>query len=225
MEIKPIGIIENGFTSKFGIPRQSGLCDAVSFVIINKEYSIKEAFRGIESFSHLWLIWEFSEFSSNEWTPTVRPPRLGGNKRVGVFSTRSPNRPNSLGLSSVRLLDVSEGREGRVILKVSGADIMNGTPIYDIKPYIAYTDSHPDALCGFADDFANYKINVVFSKDFENPLSKDENEEIILILSNDPKPSYQNDSSRIYGMTYFDYEIRFKYTENSIVIIDVFKIN
>ncbi len=224
MEIKPIGYIKNGFKTKFGIPRQSGLCDVESNIIIEKEYSIKEAFRGIEKYSHLWLLWEFSDFSKSEWTPTVRPPRLGGNKRVGVFATRSPHRPNSIGLSSVKLISVSENSDRKIILTVSGADLMDGTPIFDIKPYISYTDSHAEAICGFADDFSEYKIDVIFPDYLKDRLSEKSINEIISILSNDPKPSYQKDFERVYGMIFSGYEIKFIYTEKGISIIDIFEI-
>ena len=221
MEIKPIGIIKNGFTSKFGVPRQSGLCNVESLIVIDKDYSVKEAFRGIEEYSHLWLIWEFSQFNSSGWSPTVRPPRLGGNKRVGVFATRSPNRPNSLGLSSVRLISVETNSENRIVLRISGADLVDGTPIYDIKPYIAYTDSHTDAVCGFADDFENYSVGVDFPSELRKGLSERTVEEIISILANDPKPSYQKDMERVYGMTFSGHEIKFKYCENGIRIISI----
>ncbi|MBE6649482.1 MAG: tRNA (N6-threonylcarbamoyladenosine(37)-N6)-methyltransferase TrmO [Ruminococcaceae bacterium] len=223
MEIRPIGRIENGFKSKFGIPRQSGLCDVVSYILFEKEYNIKEAFRGIEKYSHLWIIWDFSEFSKDEWTPTVRPPRLGGNKRVGVFATRSPHRPNSLGLSSVRLLEIIEDREKGTVLVVSGADLMNGTPIYDVKPYISFTDSHPDAVCGFADDFVSYSVDVFVSDEIMKNIPKKTMEDIISILSNDPKPSYQKDFERVYGMTYAEYEIKFRYGEKGINVLEIEK--
>ncbi len=223
MEIRPIGRIENGFKSKFGIPRQSGLCYVVSYILFEKEYNIKEAFRGIEKYSHLWIIWEFSEFSKDEWTPTVRPPRLGGNKRVGVFATRSPHRPNSLGLSSVRLLEIVEDREKGTVLVVSGADLMDGTPIYDIKPYISFTDSHPDAVCGFADDFVSYSVDVFVSDEIMKNIPEKTMEDIISILSNDPKPSYQKDFERVYGMTYAEYEIKFRYGEKGINVLEIEK--
>lgn len=223
MEIKPIGKIQNNFNSKFGIPRQSGLCDVESLIVIEKEFSVKDAFRGIEEYSHLWLIWEFSEFNSEGWSPTVRPPRLGGNKRVGVFATRSPNRPNSLGLSSVKLSSVFQNKEGQIVLKVIGADLMNGTSIFDIKPYVSYSDSHADAVCGFADGFAEYKISVSFSDVAKNLLSEKEISEISSVLSNDPKPSYQHDSDREYGMSYGDFEIKFKYFDGGISVFDIQK--
>lgn len=222
MEIKPIGYIKNGFKTKFGVPRQSGLCDVESFIIIEKEYSVKEAFRGLEDYSHLWLLWEFSDFSKESWTPTVRPPRLGGNKRVGVFATRSPHRPNSIGLSSVKLISISENYENRIVLTVSGADLMDGTPIFDIKPYVSYTDSHNDAICGFADDFSEYKIDVFFPDYLKEGLSEKVINDIISILSNDPKPSYQKDFNRVYGMSFSGYEIKFVYSEKGVSIVDIF---
>lgn len=224
MEIKPIGIIKSPFDSKFGIPRQSGLCDIESLIVIEKEYSVKEAFRGIDEYSHLWLIWEFSEFSSDAWSPTVRPPRLGGNKRVGVFATRSPNRPNSLGLSSVRLLSVEEDAENRIILRISGADLMNGTPIFDIKPYVSYSDCHTNSVCGFADDFAQYRVEVFLPEKLKSNIPENVSRDIISVLSNDPKPSYHKDFDRVYGMTFSGYEIKFQYTKKGIDVVDVSKL-
>ena len=221
MEIRPIARIKNGFHSKFGVPRQSGLCDVVSLIVFEKEYNVKEAFRGLKEYSHLWIIWEFSEFSDCEWTPTVRPPRLGGNKRVGVFATRSPHRPNSLGLSSVKLSEIIEDSEDGTVLVVTGADLMDGTPIYDIKPYVAYTDSHPDAVCGFADSFVEYKVNVFIPDDVKKTIPENALKEIITVLSNDPKPSYQKDFDRIYGMSFSEYEIKFMYEEKGITVIKI----
>jgi tRNA-Thr(GGU) m(6)t(6)A37 methyltransferase TsaA len=205
MEIKPIAYIRNGFKSKFGIPRQSGLCNIQSLIVFEKEYNIPEAFRGLEEFSHIWLIWGFSEFQNKTWTPTVRPPRLGGNKRVGVFSTRSPHRPNSLGLSSVKLLKIIKDEKQGIVLQIEGADLMDKTPIYDIKPYISYSDSHQQAICGFADDYANYNVDVTLPDDVISDASENVLNDIIAILSKDPKPSYQRDENRVYGMIYGDY--------------------
>ncbi len=220
MYIKPIGTIHNSFKTKFGIPRQSCICDIESTIVFEKEFNVSDAFRCIESFSHLWLIWGFTEFSQTPWKPTVRPPRLGGNKRVGVFSTRSPHRPNSLGLSSVKLIRVENDSKLGVVLTVSGADIMDGTPIYNIKPYISFTDSHPDAICGFADEFVNFFIPVQFSEEVCN-VPKSILSQIEAILSNDPKPSYQNDDKRIYGMSFDNYEIKFKYVNGIIVVVSI----
>ncbi len=225
MEIVPIAKIKNGFSSKFGIPRQSGLCEVISTIVFEKEFNVREAFRGIDKYSHLWLLWEFSKFSQTTWSPTVRPPRLGGNKRVGVFATRSPHRPNSIGLSSVRLLKVEETEKNGIVLYVSGADIMDGTPIYDIKPYISYTDSHPDALCGFADEFINHSINVKIDDGAFSNVPTDISNQILSLLSNDPKPSYQKSDKRIYGMVFHGYEVKFKYVNGEIVVLTVKKMD
>ena len=208
MELKVIAKIENGFTGKFGIPRQSGLCSAVSKIVFEPEFQSPEAIRGIEDFSHLWLIWDFSESHRDGFSPTVRPPRLGGNRRIGVFATRSPFRPNSLGLTCVKLLGVEHTARGDVLL-VSGADLMNGTPIYDIKPYIAYADSVPDAVSGFADDFSEYSLDVSIPDDLKDNIAADDLAPIIEILKNDPRPSYQDDPTREYSFEYADYSISF----------------
>ena len=220
--MKIIARIYNGFESKFGIPRQGSLCESVkSRIVFEKEYRSRDAIRGLDGFSHLWLIWEFSEFKEHKDVLTVRPPRLGGNKRVGVFATRSPLRPNPIGLTSVRLEEVIESSKEGPILIVSGADLMNGTPIYDIKPYIAYTDSHPDAKGGFIDEVEFKKLKVEKDSDITIPkeIEKDVNE----ILSSDPRPQYHNDSNRIYGLSYSGYKIRFKVNENTLTIISIEK--
>lgn len=208
MELKVIAKIENGFSGKFGIPRQSGLCSAVSKIVFEPEYRNPEALRGIEEFSHLWLIWDFSEAHRDGFSPTVRPPRLGGNKRVGVFATRSPFRPNSLGLTCVKLLGIERTSRGDVLL-VSGADMMNGTPIYDIKPYIAYADSVPDAKSGFADNFSGYELKVNIPEELKNVISPDDLAPLTEILKNDPRPSYQDDPEREYFFEYADYFVGF----------------
>jgi tRNA-Thr(GGU) m(6)t(6)A37 methyltransferase TsaA len=220
MYIKPIGTIHNSFKTKFGIPRQSCICDIESKIVFEKEFNVVEAFRCIEQFSHLWLIWGFTEFEQTNWKPTVRPPRLGGNKRVGVFSTRSPHRPNSLGLSSVKLIKVETDSKSGVVLTISGADIMDGTPIYDIKPYISFTDSHPDAVCGFADEFVNFSVPVHFSDEIIN-VPESVLSQIHSVLSNDPKPSYQKDEDRIYGMRFDNYEVKFKYVNEAIIVVSI----
>ncbi|MBO5041079.1 MAG: tRNA (N6-threonylcarbamoyladenosine(37)-N6)-methyltransferase TrmO [Clostridia bacterium] len=208
MELKTIARIKNDFPTKFGLPRQSGLSDFKSEIIFEKEYSVDEAFRGIDEFSHLIIIWGFSEAERDNWSPTVRPPRLGGNKRVGVFATRSPYRPNSIGLTVVKLISVNK-RDGRVVLTVSGADMMNGTPIYDIKPYLSFADAVPDAVSGFADGVKDHSLDVIIEDDLNNPLPSEPFEALIQILSQDPRPSYQNDPTRIYGFEYADCEVKF----------------
>lgn len=223
--MKIIARIKNDFKEKFGIPRQSGIADTlISKIIFEPEYRIPEALRGIEGFSHLWLIWQFSEAQRDDWSPTVRPPRLGGNKRVGVFATRSPFRPNPIGLSSVKLVGTELTDEGTVLV-VSGADLVDGTPIYDIKPYLAYTDSHPDAVCGFSDSVRNYKIKVVFPDNLINLLDQEKRDAIITILENDPRPSYQDDPTREYGMHFGNFEIRFSVSDEVLTVTGVDKHN
>lgn len=210
MQINIIARIENGFHSKFGIPRQSGLCSAVSKIVFEPEFRSPEAIRGIDGFSHLWLIWEFTHARSEKFRPTVRPPRLGGNTRVGVFATRSPFRPNPLGLSCVRLIGIERSTNRGEILLVSGADLENGTPIYDIKPYIPYADSYPDAIGGFADSFSNYSLEVVIPPEIQKNIREEDSVPIRQILKNDPRPSYQDDPDRIYCFEYKDYSIGFR---------------
>lgn len=208
--MKIIARIHTAFKEKFGIPRQSGITDGVAKIIFEPEYRRREAFTRIEGYSHLWLIWQFSEAVRDEWSPTVRPPRLGGNKRVGVFATRSPFRPNPIGLSSVRLLSVEYTKEHGPVLTVCGADILDGTPIYDIKPYLAYTDSHPDATGGFADGVMDYKIEVDFPQEMREKLDTGLYKELFTLLENDPRPSYKKTDEKEYGMRFSEYEIFFR---------------
>lgn len=207
--MKTIARIQTDFPTKFGIPRQSGLTELEAVIVFEPEYRRPEALRGIEAFSHLWLIWEFSEAKRDGWSPTVRPPRLGGNTRVGVFATRSPFRPNPIGLSSVRLLGVEKTSEGDV-LRVSGADLMDGTPILDIKPYLAFTDSHPDALGGFADERRGDHLEVVFPEQLLEAVPSEKRDSLISLLSEDPRPHYQNDPSREYGFGFAGLNILFR---------------
>ena len=208
--MKIIARIENDFKEKFGIPRQSGITDElISTIVFEPEYRVKEALRGIDGYSHLWLIWQFSEAVRDTWSPTVRPPRLGGNKRVGVFATRSPYRPNSIGLSSVRLIEVLDTPDRGCVLKVAGADLMNGTPIYDIKPYLTFTDSHPEASSGFADDVKDYSLSVNIPDDLLLKVASDKRDSLIKVLSGDPRPSYIADGDREYTFSYANYEISF----------------
>lgn len=216
--MKIIARIYNDFTDKFGIPRQSGIAaQLISKIVFEKEYRAPSAIRGIEEFSHLWLIWNFSQNERDGFSPTVRPPRLGGNKRVGVFATRSPFRPNPIGLSSVRLIKVEITKEGPV-LYVSGADLMNGTPIYDIKPYIPYSDCHADATGGFAEEKKNYSLKVNCPQELLNSFPKEKQEALLTILANDPRPSYQNDSNRLYGMSFAGYQIKFKVNGETLTV-------
>ena len=208
--MKIIARIHTPFKEKFGIPRQSGITDGVAKIIFEPEYRRREAFTGIEGYSHLWLIWQFSEAIRDEWSPTVRPPRLGGNKRVGVFATRSPFRPNPIGLSSVKLISVEYTKEYGPVLTVSGADILDGTPIYDIKPYLAYTDSHPDATGGFADPVREYALSVEIGEEQLAMVAEDKRDALVTLLAHDPRPSYQSDAEREYGMKFSDVEVFFK---------------
>lgn len=209
--MKIIAKIHTDFKEKFGIPRQSGITDELEAkIVFEPEYRVKEALRGIEDFSHLWLIWQFSEAVRETWSPTVRPPRLGGNRRMGVFATRAPYRPNPIGLSSVKLLRVEHNEKEGDVLIVSGADLLDGTPIYDIKPYLAYTDSHPEAIGGFADPVRDYSLKVIFCKELLSKIPVSKQNALIKILEHDPRPSYQDDSDREYGFKFSDYEIFFK---------------
>ena len=220
--MKIIAKIHNDFKEKFGIPRQSGLTGELkSRIVFEPEYRNPDALRGIDGYSHLWLIWQFSEAVRDDWSPTVRPPRLGGNKRVGVFATRSPYRPNPIGLSSVRLEAVEHTKDEGDVLIVSGADLLDGTPIYDIKPYIAYSDCHTDAVSGFADPVREYKLNVVFCKELLSKIQIDKQNSLIHILEQDPRPSYQNDPEREYGMRFASYEIFFKVDGDNLTVTGV----
>lgn len=221
MEVKMIAHIENDYKAKFGIPRQSGLAKRMtSRIVFEPEYRDKNAVRGMEEYSHLWLIWQFSENEKAGWSPTVRPPRLGGNKRMGVFATRSPFRPNPIGLSCVELSRIEIGEEGPV-LYVCGADLMDGTPILDIKPYIPYTDSYPEAESGFAGNVFDHHLEVEVSDKVFNPIPMEQREAVYEILSQDPRPGYQRDPDRIYGMEYGQWNIRFRVEENKLIIMSV----
>lgn len=222
--ISPIAYIRTDFAEKFGVPRQSGRIDSlVGEVVFLPEYSVVEAFRGIEEFSHLWLIFDFSLAHREGFSPTVRPPRLGGNTRVGVFASRSPFRPNSLGLSSVRLVGV-EKRDGRIVLRVSGADLVDNTPIYDVKPYIPYSDSHSDALGSYSDAHASYSLRVVFSEQLLDKLPENKRQALIDTLADDPRPSYQNDGERIYTMSFAGFDVSFKVEGDTLTVISLEKI-
>ena len=225
MEIKRIARIENGYLEKFGIPRQSGLAPSVlSKIIFEPEYRIREAFRDVEGYSHLWLIWEFSESVREEWSPTVRPPRLGGNRRTGVFATRSPFRPNPLGLSVVRLERVELDTPDGPVLYVSGADLMNGTPIYDIKPYIPYADSHPEAVGGFTDTTDKRKVTVKIPDEIAQTLPERILSAVTDILREDPRPAYQNNPDRIYKMIFDGYEFAFSVKDEILTVSEVIKL-
>ncbi len=219
MELKIIAKIYTDYTEKFGIPRQSGIADgSVGKIVFEKEYRRPEALRGIEGYSHLWLIWHFSKAEREEWSPTVRPPRLGGNRRMGVFATRSPYRPNPIALSSVKLLGIEHSEELGDILLVEGADILNGTPIYDIKPYLRYTDSHPDAIGGFADGVLDYKLEVSIPEALLSKIPEGKRKALITVLENDPRPGYKGDSEREYGMKYSDFEVFFNVCKKRLTV-------
>ncbi len=219
--VKIIATIENDFTEKFGIPRQSGLADSIiSRIVFEPEFRSDDALRGIEGFSHLWLIWQFSQAIREDWSPTVRPPRLGGNTRLGVFATRSPFRPNPLGLSSVRLLGTEKTEKGTVLL-VAGADLMNGTPIFDIKPYIPYCDCHEEASGGFTDTAGAFLLKVNFPEKLLTKLPPEKQAGLLEVLSHDLRPSYQNDPERVYGLSYGMWDIRFTVKENTLLVQEV----
>ena len=220
--IKPIAYIHNDFSEKFGIPRQSGLVNTVkSSIVFEKMYRNPDAFRGLEGFSHIWLIWGFSESVREGWSPTVRPPRLGGNKRAGVFATRSPFRPNSMGLSSVELERISMDKELGPVLHVLGADLMDGTPVFDIKPYLPYVDSHPDALDGFAGPVKKHRLHVKCPDYLMSLIPTDCRNALCELLSQDPRPSYQEDAGRIYGMKYAGLNIKFRVEKDTAIILQV----
>ena len=224
--MKIIARIHTDFKEKFGIPRQSGIANELEAkIVFEPEYRVREAIRGIEDFSHLWLIWQFSEAVREDWSPTVRPPRLGGNKRVGVFATRSPFRPNPIGLSSVELVRVERREYEGDVLIVRGADLLDGTPIYDIKPYLAYTDSHQNAVGGFADPVREYGLKVVFCKELLIKIPVSKQNALIKILEHDPRPSYQNDAQREYGFKFSNFEIFFKVEGDILTVtgVDVIK--
>ena len=222
VSIQVIARMHSDFATKFGIPRQSGLVDELrSTIVFEPEFRNPDALRGIEDFSHLWIIWQFSEAVRQGWSPTVRPPRLGGNTRMGVFATRSPFRPNNLGLSSVKLLGVEYTAEFGTVLHVGGADLMDGTPIFDIKPYIAYGDSHPDAKGGFTDTAGEFLLQVDFPPHLLEILPEDKREAAVGVLSHDPRPSYQRKPDRVYGLTFAGFDIRFKVTEDILSVIEV----
>lgn len=222
VQIRVIARMKSDFSTKFGIPRQSGLVDELhSTIIFEPEFRNPDALRGIEEFSHIWLIWQFSEAVRQEWSPTVRPPRLGGNTRMGVFATRSPFRPNNLGLSSVKLLGVEHTKEYGTVLHVAGADLMDGTPIFDIKPYIPYGDAHPDATGGFTDHAGDFLLEVNFPKDLLNKLPGEKQAAAVGVLSHDPRPSYQKQSERVYGLTFAGFDIRFQVEDKKLTVLDV----
>ena len=222
--IQVIARMHSDFATKFGIPRQSGLVEELkSTIVFEPEFRNPDTLRGIEDFSHLWIIWQFSEAVRTEWSPTVRPPRLGGNTRLGVFATRSPFRPNSLGLSSVKLLGVEKTEKYGTVLRVGGADLMDGTPIFDIKPYIPYGDCHPDATGGFTDTAGDFLLKMNFPEDLLKILPEEKREAALGVLSHDPRPSYQRKPGRVYGLTFAGFDIRFTVEDDTLTVTDVTK--
>ena len=219
---KIIARIYTDLPEKFGIPRQSGLAPSLmGKIVFEPEFRNAEALRGLDEFSHLWLIWQFSEAVRDEWSPTVRPPRLGGNKRMGVFATRSPFRPNAIGLSSVKFEKIeTDGENGRVIY-VSGVDLMSGTPIFDIKPYLAYTDSHPEAIGGFTESVADRTLEVTIPDELIERIRSDSREALFDILKEDPRPSYQNDESRIYRFDFAGRTVAFMVKERKLIVTEI----
>lgn len=224
MEMHPIAHMRSDFPTKFGIPRQSGLVEELrSMIVFEPEYRSEDALRGIEDFSHLWLIWQFSQAVREGWSPTVRPPRLGGNTRMGVFATRSPFRPNNLGLSCVRLLEVKHTQQYGTVLIVGGADLLDGTPIFDIKPYIPYSDSRPEAAGGFTDRVGDFLLDVKFPQELLEKLPADKQAAAEGVLSHDPRPSYQRKPGRLYGLNFAGFDIRFTVEDAVLTVQSVEK--
>ncbi len=220
--MKSIAHIRTDFPDKFGIPRQSGLIEElIGKIIFEPEYRRPEAVRGLEEFSHIWLLWKFSGNRERQWTATVRPPRLGGNKRVGVFATRSPFRPNDIGLSCVRLLGIEEDKKQGMVLYVQGADLMDGTPIYDIKPYIPFTDCHPEATEGYTKETRTHRLKVDFPEKLLANYPPEKREAVIKILAQDPRPAYIQDSERVYGMSYAGFDVRFRVDGERLSVCDI----
>ncbi len=221
-ELKIIGYIHTDFAEKFGIPRQSGIVPELTATItFLPEYRQIEAFRGLENFSHIWLLWSFDKVKRDNWCATVKPPKLGGNMRMGVFATRSPFRPNSIGLSSVRLESIEYEKSTGPVLHVSGADLQDGTPIYDIKPYLSYTDCHTDATCGFIEQSKTDKLNIHFPKELLTLIPEEKRAALQGVLAEDPRPGYQNDSERRYGIAFAGFDIRFTIDETELYVVEV----
>lgn len=222
MEFKTIARIHTGFPEKFGIPRQSGIVETPGYIVFEPPYNNPDAVRGLEEFSHIWLIWQFSQAVRDDWSPTVRPPRLGGNTRVGVFASRSPFRPNPIGLSLVKLESIEYDHSLGLVLHVTGADILDGTPIYDIKPYLPYSEAKPDAEGGFAHRVMDDSMQVVLTEDADLENAKEIPEEdlytIKKLLAQDPRPRYQDDPERVYGMSYGDWEVKFTAGDGVIMV-------
>lgn len=220
--MKVIAHIYTDFKTKFGLPRQSGLIEEISGkIVFEKQYRDENAFRGLEDFSHIWLLWEFSQSKRESWSPTVRPPLLGGNKRIGVFATRSPFRPNPIGLSCVRLEKIDFTKDEGPVLYVKGSDLMNGTPIYDIKPYLPYCDSRPDAVGGFTEDLGERRLAVEISEELLGRVPESKGRELLQVLGGDPRPSYQSDPERVYGFSFADMEVKFKVSDSTLTVTEI----
>ena len=223
--MKIIGHIHTDFPTKFGIPRQSGLVEALKATItFEPEYRNPEAFRGLEEFSHIWLLWKFSKSEKENWSATVKPPRLGGKKRMGVFATRSPYRPNDIGLSSVKLEKITFHEKTGPVLHVAGADLMDGTPIYDIKPYLAYADSHPEATEGFAGTVKGKQLQVKFPEELLNNYPMEKRKAITAVLMQDPRPAYDTDEKRVYGVEFAGFDVRFTVKGDLLTVKEVVKL-
>ena len=222
MEIHPIAHIQSDFKEKFGIPRQSGLVEALrASIIFTPPYRVPDAVRGLEEFSHIWLVWEFSQARREGWSPTVRPPRLGGNMRLGVFATRSPFRPNALGLSAVRLESVETDASLGPVLHVSGADLLDGTPIYDIKPYLPYADCRPEAVGGFAARPKGADLEVECPPELLEAVPADKRAGLLAVLAQDPRPQYQDDPDRVYGMAFAGMEVKFRVAGDALIVTEI----
>lgn len=220
-----IAKMHSDFPEKFGIPRQSGLIKELeSTIVFEPEYRNDDALRGLEDFSHLWIIWQFSKAVRNEWSPTVRPPRLGGNTRLGVFATRSPFRPNHMGLSSVKIIGLEHTAQFGTVIHVAGADLMDGTPIFDIKPYIPYCDSHPDATGGFTDTVSDFTVKVDIDPDLLTNFPESKRNALIELLSHDPRPTYQSDPNRVYGLAFSGHNIQFTVSNNTLHVLNIERI-
>ena len=220
--MRPVARIRSDFPEKFGIPRQSGIVESLEAqIVFESEFRVTDAVRGLEDFSHIWLIWEFSEAVRDSWSPTVRPPRLGGNVRMGVFATRSPFRPNPIGLSCVKLLKIEHDEALGPVLTVAGADLMNGTPIYDIKPYIPYADCHPEAKGGFTTTVDMKPLTVDFPADLLETVPADKRSALIGVLEQDPRPRYQKDPERVYGLSFAGMEIKFSVSDRTLTVVEL----
>ncbi|MCI2056359.1 MAG: tRNA (N6-threonylcarbamoyladenosine(37)-N6)-methyltransferase TrmO [Oscillibacter sp.] len=222
--MKVIARIRSDFPEKFGIPRQSGLVkNLTATIVFEPEYRNPDALRGLEGFSHLWLVWEFSRAVREDWSPTVRPPRLGGNARMGVFATRSPFRPNPIGLSSVRLEGIEETAENGFVLRVSGADLLDGTPIFDIKPYLPYADCHPEAVGGWTGGEADALLKVDCPAELLSLLPEGKRDALLGVLANDPRPHYQSASDRVYGLRFAGFNVRFSVAGDAVQVLEIAK--